>query len=162
MLKLLLVLWLASPVQDTADAGAAYEAVLVSVHGEHASSALYLANLPTGRYRISKDALPHRNELLHSAAWVAQLRQRELIAGSCTPPEGRVGCRGLIPMRDPEAITVQFWPVDGSRSGPMEVAVTLVLPPIRGMPNIEKRVYRLDRAENGAWRVVSHTQVGIT
>lgn len=162
MLTVLLLIGLVQPVQDTVRSEAAYEAVLRAVRGERPGSTLYLANLPVRRFRTAKDTRATAGGLLHRPEWVRRMEEGGLLAGSCTPPERVVGCRGVVPMTGPEPTTVQFWPLDGTGGDAAEVFVTLAHPLSGGVPFVEKWSYLLERGPDGAWRVASRDRVGVT
>lgn len=139
-----------------------YEAVLVSLQAESMGSTLYLANLPLQRIRVVKEGRAPTDRLLHSAEWVREMWERGLVAGSCTPPVNQVGCRGIVPMAGPSPTTIQFGPLAAGQGSSPEIVVTLVRPPSGGAHHIEKWLYRLERTEDGRWRVASQTRTGVT
>lgn len=162
MLVLLLFVGWSHAVQEVIGPHAAYEVVLIALKQEHAGSELYLANVPARRFQVAKDIRPAADDLLHPPEWIRDIQQRRLVAGSCTPPESQVGCRGVVHMAGPDPISVQFWPLEAGARGTAEITVTLVMPPSGHAPHLEKWVYRLEAAPNREWRIVSRTRVGVT
>lgn len=162
MISLLVSIGLLISIQTPTEKEAGFEAILRAVGTENPGMELYLSNLPLDRLS-NPPPVAAGDSLTSDPDWVARMEQEGVIAFSCVPSPGELGCTTPGSSAKRNSVGVFFRSAEYASPDRMTVGVTLGFPPLRsGAANMEGREYSLARTPEGRWHVVSYKVTGVT